>query len=91
MDKSHNRTERDSQGVGRDILISKKLFLELCEPRGNSWLLRWSILAGTQKHNVYKHIFELNKIRKKSKEQMNPTKETEDGDKERLPFARKFR
>ena len=25
--KSHNRTERDSQGVGRDILISKKLFL----------------------------------------------------------------
>ena len=28
--KSHNRTERDSQGVGRDILISKKLFLELC-------------------------------------------------------------
>ena len=28
--KSHNRTERDSQGVGRDILISKKLFLEPC-------------------------------------------------------------
>ena len=31
-DKSHNRTERDSQGVGQDILISKKLFLELCGP-----------------------------------------------------------
>ena len=30
--KSHNRTERDSQGVGRDILISKKLFLEPCGP-----------------------------------------------------------
>ena len=28
--KSHNRTERDSQGVGWDILISKKLFLEPC-------------------------------------------------------------
>ena len=28
--KSHNRTERDSQDVGRDILISKKLFLEPC-------------------------------------------------------------
>ena len=28
--KSHNRTERDSQGVGRDILIPKKLFLERC-------------------------------------------------------------
>ena len=28
-DKSHNRTERESQGVGRDILIPKKLFLEL--------------------------------------------------------------
>ena len=35
--KSHNRTERDSQGVGGDILISKKLFLELCGPRGNSF------------------------------------------------------
>ena len=32
LTKSHNRTERDSQGVGRDILISKKLFLELCGP-----------------------------------------------------------
>ena len=30
MFKSHNRTERDPQGVGRDILIPKKLFLELC-------------------------------------------------------------
>ena len=29
--KSHNRTERDSQGVSRDILISKKLFLELAD------------------------------------------------------------
>ena len=28
--KSHNRTETDFQGVGRDILISKKLFLEPC-------------------------------------------------------------
>ena len=36
-DNNHNRTERDSQGVGRDILISKKLFLELCGPRGNSF------------------------------------------------------
>ena len=35
--KSHNRTERDTQGVGRDILIPKKLFLELCGPRGNSF------------------------------------------------------
>ena len=35
--KSHNRTERESKGVGRDILISKKLFLELCGPRGNSF------------------------------------------------------
>ena len=26
----NNRTERDSQGVGQDILISKKLFLEPC-------------------------------------------------------------
>ena len=24
-DNNHNRTERDSQGVGRDILISKKV------------------------------------------------------------------
>ena len=37
--KSHNRTERDSQGVGRDILISKKLFLELCGPCENSFRL----------------------------------------------------
>ena len=37
MDKSHNKTERESKGVGRDILISKKLFLELCRPRGNSF------------------------------------------------------
>ena len=37
LDKSHNRTERDTQGVGRDILIPKKLFLELCGPRGNSF------------------------------------------------------
>ena len=35
--KSHNRTERETQGVGRDILIPKKLFLELCGPRGNSF------------------------------------------------------
>ena len=35
--KSHNRTERESKGVGWDILISKKLFLELCGPRGNSF------------------------------------------------------
>ena len=35
--KSHNRTERESKDVGRDILISKKLFLELCGPRGNSF------------------------------------------------------
>ena len=35
--KSHNRTERESKGVGRDILISKKLFLELCGPRENSF------------------------------------------------------
>ena len=35
--KSHNRTARDTQGVGRDILIPKKLFLELCGPRGNSF------------------------------------------------------
>ena len=28
--KSHNRTERESQGIGRDILIRKKLFLEPC-------------------------------------------------------------
>ena len=35
--KSHNRTERVSKGVGRDILISKKLFLELCGPRRNSF------------------------------------------------------
>ena len=35
--KSHNRTERDTQGVGRDILIPKKLFLELCGPHGNSF------------------------------------------------------
>ena len=35
--KSHNRTERESKDVGRDILISKKLFLELCVPRGNSF------------------------------------------------------
>ena len=35
--KSHNSTERDSQGVGRDILISKELILELCGPRGNSF------------------------------------------------------
>ena len=35
--KRHNRTERDTQGVGRDILIPKKLFLELCGPRGNSF------------------------------------------------------
>ena len=35
--KSHNRTARESEGVGRDILILKKLFLELCGPRGNSF------------------------------------------------------
>ena len=35
--RSHNRTERESKGVGRDMLISKKLFLELCGPRGNSF------------------------------------------------------
>ena len=35
--KSHNRTERDTQGVGRDILIPKKLFLELCGPCENSF------------------------------------------------------
>ena len=35
--KSHNRTERESKGVGQDILISKKLVLELCGPRGNSF------------------------------------------------------
>ena len=38
--KSHNRTERESKGVGRDILISKKLFLELCRASGKfpvSW------------------------------------------------------
>ena len=35
--KSHNRTERESKGVYWDILISKKLFLELCGPRGNSF------------------------------------------------------
>ena len=35
--KSHNRTERESKGVGRDILISKKLFLELCRASGNSF------------------------------------------------------
>ena len=37
MDKSHNKTERESKSVGQDILISKKLFLELCRPRGNSF------------------------------------------------------
>ena len=37
VNKSHNRTERESKGVGLDILISKKLFLELCGPRGNSF------------------------------------------------------
>ena len=31
--KSHNRTERDSQGVGRDILISKKLWLLVLQNR----------------------------------------------------------
>ena len=35
--KSHNRTERESKGVDRDILIPKKLFLELCGPRENSF------------------------------------------------------
>ena len=35
--RDHNRTERESKGVGRDILISQKLFLELCGPRGNSF------------------------------------------------------
>ena len=35
--KSHNRAERESKGVGRDILISKKLFLELCRASGNSF------------------------------------------------------
>ena len=35
--KSHNRTERESKDVGRDILMSKKLFLQLCGPRGNSF------------------------------------------------------
>ena len=38
--KSHNRTERESKGVGRDILISKKLFLGLCRASGKfpvSW------------------------------------------------------
>ena len=39
LNKSHNRTERDSQGVARDILISKKLFLELCGPCENSFRL----------------------------------------------------
>ena len=37
VNKSHNRTERESKGVGLDILISKKLFFELCGPRGNSF------------------------------------------------------
>ena len=37
ISNSHNRTERESKGVGWDILISKKLFLELCGPRGNSF------------------------------------------------------
>ena len=37
--KSHNRTERDTQGVGRDILSPKKLFLELCGPCENSFRL----------------------------------------------------
>ena len=37
--KSHNRTERDTQGVGRDILIPKKLFLELCGLCENSYRL----------------------------------------------------
>ena len=35
--KRNDRTERDTQGVGRDILIPKKLFLELCGPRGNKF------------------------------------------------------
>ena len=35
--KNHNRTERESEGVGPDIFILKKLFLELCGPRGNSF------------------------------------------------------
>ena len=35
--KSHNTTKRESKGVGRDILISKKLFLEQCGPHGNSF------------------------------------------------------
>ena len=35
--KNHNRTERESEGVGPDIFILKKLFLELCGPHGNSF------------------------------------------------------
>ena len=35
--RDHNSTERESKGVGRDILISKQLFLELCGPRRNSF------------------------------------------------------
>ena len=35
--RDHNRTERESKGVGRDILISQKLFLELCGPRGKQF------------------------------------------------------
>ena len=37
--KSHNRTEKESpsQALREEILISKKLFLELCGPCENSF------------------------------------------------------